>query len=95
MFNSTSTPEILNNPMPTNNLSEIEILNIIRSKWGSLFQKDSTGNPTFEVTVEIASFIETQISLARAEMKAQILKTLPNVQATIDSRDLRTYISSL
>jgi len=39
--------------------TELEILNEIRSNYGSLWQKDDRGNPTFEVTVEIANYIYT------------------------------------
>ncbi len=68
-------------PTTTSQNTELEILLELRKRYGSIFMKDNDWNPTFEVTVEIASFIETQIAQAeeRGEerMKNEILKIIP------------------
>lgn len=53
-------------------LEEIDILKDIRNKYGQLFQKDPSGKPTFEVTVQIANYIKVAIDKAVEQRDKEI-----------------------
>lgn len=60
-------------------VEEIDILNELRSKFGSIFQKDDAGNPTWEVTVGIACLIHNALTAERtrhAEEKEMLVESI-------------------
>ena len=62
----TTTPEV-------EGIEEIGILNKLRESFGSLWQKDTEGNPTYEVTVEVASVLHHQLQKARQDIHTSLV----------------------
>ena len=64
--------------MTTPEIEEIDVLNKLRDLFGSLWQEDKNGDPTWEVTVEVASVMHSllhhQLQKARAEGYEQGLR---------------------
>ena len=63
---------------PLEQIEEIQILNDIREKWGSLHHKDSNGNPTFECTVEVANYIKCLIEATYNARTQEVLYKVGN-----------------